>query len=64
MHRLMKSVMQRPHAAALVLLTLIFVSLNLFSNIALRTARLDLTQNNLFTLSQGTQIFWRVWRNR
>ena len=55
MHRLMKSVMQRPHAAALVLLTLIFVSLNLFSNIALRTARLDLTQNNLFTLSQGTQ---------
>ena len=41
MHRLMKSVMQRPHAAALVLLTLIFVSLNLFSNIALRTARLD-----------------------
>lgn len=51
----MQSVMKRPHAAALVLLTLIFVSLNLFSNIALRTARLDLTENNLFTLSQGTQ---------
>ena len=46
---------QKPHAAALILLLLIFVSLNLFSNIVLRTARLDLTQNNLFTLSTGTQ---------
>ena len=51
----MQALLKKPHAAALVLLTLIFVSLNLFSNIALRTARLDLTQNNLFTLSQGTQ---------
>ena len=52
---MMQSLMKRPHAVALILLTLIFVSLNLFSNIALRTARLDLTENNLFTLSQGTQ---------
>ena len=52
---MMQSLTKRPHAAALILLTLIFVSLNLFSNVALRTARLDLTENNLFTLSQGTQ---------
>ncbi len=45
----------RPHALALILLAIIFVSLNLFSNISLRTVRLDLTQNNLFTLSQGTR---------
>ena len=51
----MAALIKRPHAAALILLTLIFVSLNLASNIALRTARLDLTQNNLFTLSAGTQ---------
>jgi ABC-type uncharacterized transport system involved in gliding motility auxiliary subunit len=36
------------------LLAVIFVSLNVFSNLSLRAARLDLTQNNLFTLSQGT----------
>ena len=36
---MMQSLMKRPHAVALILLTLIFVSLNLFSNIALRTAR-------------------------
>ena len=34
----------RPHGVALVLLTLIFLSLNLFSNL-LRNARLDLTEN-------------------
>ena len=45
----------RPHGAALVLLTLIFLSLNLFSNLALRNARLDLTENGLFTLSDGTR---------
>ena len=43
-----------PHGLALVLLAVIFVSLNVFSNLSLRAARLDLTQNNLFTLSQGT----------
>ena len=45
----------RPHGVALVLLALIFVSLNLFSNLALRNARLDLTENGLFTLSDGTR---------
>ncbi|MDB2625767.1 Gldg family protein [Alphaproteobacteria bacterium] len=47
--------MRRPHALALILLGVIFVSLNLFSNLALRNARLDLTENGLFTLSQGTR---------
>lgn len=51
----MPAVMKKPHGVALMMLAVIFVSLNLFSNIALRTARLDLTQNNLFTLSDGTQ---------
>ena len=45
----------RPHGVALILLALIFVSLNLFSNLALRNARLDLTENGLFTLSDGTR---------
>ncbi len=45
----------RPHALALLLLAVVFLSLNLFSNLALRNARLDLTQNGLFTLSQGTR---------
>ena len=51
----MQAFLKKPHAVALILLALIFVSLNLFSSVALRTARLDLTQNNLFTLSQGTR---------
>jgi ABC-type uncharacterized transport system involved in gliding motility auxiliary subunit len=51
----MDGLMKRsPHGLALVLLAVIFVSLNVFSNLSLRAARLDLTQNNLFTLSQGT----------
>ena len=45
----------RPHGVALALLALIFVSLNLFSNLTLRNARLDLTENGLFTLSDGTR---------
>jgi ABC-type uncharacterized transport system involved in gliding motility auxiliary subunit len=45
----------RPHAAALVLLMVIFVCLNLFATISLRTWRVDLTENSLFTLSQGTR---------
>ncbi len=51
MDRFMK---RSPHGLALLLLAIIFVSLNVFSNLSLRAARLDLTQNNLFTLSQGT----------
>lgn len=45
----------RPHAAALVMLLAVFVSLNLFADLSLRMARLDLTQNRLFTLSDGTR---------
>ncbi len=44
-----------PHALGLILLTIIFVTLNLFANVSFRAARLDLTQNNLFTLSDGTR---------
>ena len=47
-------IQRSPHGLALILLAVIFVSLNVFSNLTLRAARLDLTQNNLFTLSQGT----------
>jgi ABC-type uncharacterized transport system involved in gliding motility auxiliary subunit len=53
--RLSGGLLRRPHALALILLSVIFVSLNLFSNLALRNARLDLTENGLFTLSQGTR---------
>ena len=49
------SVSVRPHALALVLLAVMFVCLNLFANLALRNARLDLTENGLFTLSDGTR---------
>ncbi|MGK2742507.1 Gldg family protein [Tepidicaulis sp. LMO-SS28] len=39
----------------LVLLAVFFVAFNLFVNLSVRTARLDLTENNLFTLSEGTK---------
>ena len=52
---LLPVVIARPHALALILLAVIFLSLNLFSNLALRNARLDLTENGLFTLSDGTR---------
>ena len=42
------------HGVALVLLAVIFVSLNLFATVSFRAARLDLTQHSLFTLSEGT----------
>lgn len=41
--------------AALVLLAIFFVAINLFSNISFRSSRIDLTQNSLFTLSDGTR---------
>ena len=44
-----------PHALGLILLAIIFVTINLFANVSFRAARLDLTQNNLFTLSDGTR---------
>ena len=44
-----------PHGAALVLLLVVFIALNLFATLSLRSWRIDLTQNQLFTLSQGTR---------
>ena len=44
-----------PHALGLISLAIIFVTINLFANVSFRAARLDLTQNNLFTLSDGTR---------
>ena len=41
--------------AALGVAALLFLSVNLFSQAALRQARLDLTADHLFTLSQGTR---------
>jgi len=41
--------------ATLVLLAVFFVAVNLFSNISFRTSRIDLTENSLFTLSDGTR---------
>jgi len=41
--------------AMLVLLAVLFLAINLFSNVVFRSAQIDLTQNRLFTLSQGTE---------
>lgn len=41
--------------AMLVLLAVFFLTINLFSNIVFRSAQVDLTQNKLFTLSQGSE---------
>lgn len=55
------SIMQQTHLrsgyriAMLVLLAVLFLAINLFSNIVFRSAQVDLTQNKLFTLSQGTE---------
>lgn len=38
----------------LVLLAVLFLAVNMFSNIMFRSARIDLTENNLYTLSTGT----------
>ena len=43
------------HGVALLLLAIIFVSLNLFATVSFRAARLDLTEHSLFTLSEGTR---------
>lgn len=43
------------HIATLALLAGLFLAINLFSNIVFRSAQIDLTQNSLFTLSQGTE---------
>ena len=39
----------------LVLLAVLFVAVNTFSNTVFRSARIDLTQNRLYTLSEGTR---------
>lgn len=39
----------------LVLLAVLFLAVNLFSNIVFRSARVDLTENSLYTLSDGTK---------
>jgi len=39
----------------LVLLAVLFLSVNMFSNVVFRSARIDLTQNSLYTLSDGTR---------
>ncbi|MEQ8266005.1 MAG: Gldg family protein [Parvibaculum sp.] len=38
----------------LVLLAVLFLAVNMFSNIVFRSARVDLTENSLYTLSEGT----------
>ncbi len=42
-------------AAAIALALVLFVSLNVLSSLTLTSARLDLTENNLYTLSDGTR---------
>lgn len=39
----------------LVLLALLFLAVNMFSNVMFRTARIDLTENRLYTVSEGTK---------
>ncbi len=51
-----KALSRRGYAAAIIALAaVIFVAVNLVSTTLFRTARLDLTENGLFTLSQGTR---------
>jgi ABC-type uncharacterized transport system involved in gliding motility auxiliary subunit len=39
----------------LVLLGVLFLAVNMFSNVMFRTARVDLTENRLYTVSEGTK---------
>ena len=39
----------------LVLLGVLFLAVNMFSNVMFRSARVDLTENRLYTLSEGTK---------
>ena len=47
--------MRRPHLISLALLLVIFVGINVFAAVFLRSARLDLTEQGLYTLSPGTR---------
>ncbi len=40
---------------SIVLLIALFLAINVFSNVVFRSSRLDLTEDSLFTLSQGTK---------
>jgi ABC-type uncharacterized transport system involved in gliding motility auxiliary subunit len=52
----MKPMSRRLYAiAAVILAAIIFVALNIAADAALTTSKLDLTENGLFTLSQGTK---------
>ncbi len=46
---------RQPHMVGLALLLVIFVFINMFATISLRTVRLDLTEKGLFTLSVGSK---------
>ncbi|HCX68232.1 MAG TPA: hypothetical protein DHK64_12060, partial [Rhodobiaceae bacterium] len=39
----------------LVLLAVLFLAVNMFSNVAFRSARIDLTEHGLYTMSEGTK---------
>ena len=47
--------MRRSHLISLALLLVIFVGINVFAAVFLRSARLDLTEQGLYTLSPGTR---------
>lgn len=51
----MRSLLSSRNAIAVFLLIVLFLSVNISSSLLLRNARLDLTENELFTLSQGTK---------
>ncbi|MFB3136838.1 MAG: hypothetical protein ACE1ZJ_02880 [Nitrospirales bacterium] len=40
--------------SGLVLAAVLFLAVNVFSSLALKSARFDLTDNKLYTLSEGT----------
>ena len=41
--------------AGLGLAVLLFFAVNVFSNVALKSVRIDLTEQQLYTLSEGTK---------
>ena len=51
----MQRLISSQNTIAVVLLIVLFLSINISSSLLLRNARLDLTENQLFTLSQGTK---------
>ena len=41
--------------SALVILAVLFLALTMFANVALRGMQIDLTENGLYTISEGTK---------